>query len=94
MGGGGKEAKDLKYKKKSENILPSVREIAIVIEVTWNKAGKSKVILKIVIPIEVEMSVMTVTVVTSMVRLAAAGQDLKSGRPGGQPAGGHLPPQH
>ena len=74
-----------------------MREIALVIEVKWNKAAKSKVIWKIVIPIEVKMSVMTVTVVTvvtRMVRLAAAGRGLEAGRPGGRPAGGHLPPQH
>ena len=61
-------------------------EIAIIIEVIWNKAAKSKVILKIVIPLEMKMSVMTVTVVTvvtRMVRLGAAGRSLKAGRPGG-----------
>ena len=49
----------------------------------WTKSAKSKGILKIVIPIYVKMSVMTgtvVTVVTSRVRLAAAGQGLKAGR--------------
>ena len=40
VGGGGKGAQDLKYKKNQKIfILPSVREIAIVIEVTWNKAA-------------------------------------------------------
>ena len=49
-----------------------MREIIIVIKVTWNKAAKLRVILKIMIPVEVKMSVMTVTVVTRLVCLAAA----------------------
>ena len=55
-------AQDEKLKKNSNSrkmhqkifITPSVRKIAIVI-VTWKKAAKSKVIIKIVIPIDVKM---------------------------------------